>query len=551
MKNEEKKQVKIVILGGGISGLSALRELQKTLDSKCIELTLIECEDSVGGKIQSIPHKMADGQTILYHDIGPHTFRTKGSGLTTLKTIVELGLADDLVSPVKGAFRRMIYHRGALRELTSCAVLWLVSWRLLMRKVFSYLLLGSYSAHIVQPVGSPSVHRFLMDNFGSKFARIVGKSMVRGIFAGDSHNVSVSDAFPAVLSMLNSAPSKMIEIFKTLAAVFCKSVGNLFKRRFTGSSPEQNSEILQSINCRVAVLAGRSSIYTLRNGMAVLPQTIYQQTKIDPRVNYVLSTKICGLYKCSSRKEKSSGQSQFLIKLDRAGESHEISADFVISAIPADKLLRILLGSRVRSQGDTNKFTHTSPVFGTAIKRCLSSISFRSVTVVNFHAEKKDLSLPEAFGYLTNEQQDPILGVIFDSSAFPKRYPEYLSVCTVMIRSQARSDTQFSEDRDWYIPYALKAIARVDKNSYTEPTLAYPSNSASYLQPDNVYEWVESIPQYTAGYVQRVAELRTLLQSENPSFVVCGSSYDGISVNDALLSGIIQGAHPIIEALER
>jgi oxygen-dependent protoporphyrinogen oxidase len=80
----------VVVIGGGIGGLVAARELAKV----GMPVTLLEASDALGGAIRTAD---VDGITV---DVGAESYATRGGHVKRLVT--ELGLADRIVTPRAG-----------------------------------------------------------------------------------------------------------------------------------------------------------------------------------------------------------------------------------------------------------------------------------------------------------------------------------------------------------------------------------------------------------------------------------------------------------------
>ena len=91
--------MKIVILGGGISALSAAWYLQNQNPSA--EITLLEKENRLGGWIETGPFQF---------EKGPRTFLVARSR-ALLHLIEEVGLKDDLLFSHPSTSRRFLWHR--------------------------------------------------------------------------------------------------------------------------------------------------------------------------------------------------------------------------------------------------------------------------------------------------------------------------------------------------------------------------------------------------------------------------------------------------------
>src|ERR1051325_5718710 len=102
---------RIVIIGGGIAGLSAAYFATKKLSDT--EITLIESSDRWGGKITTDRVPFEDGQFII--EGGPDTFlATKPRGIELCK---ELGLGERLHGTNPNKKNTYVLNRGRLLPL--------------------------------------------------------------------------------------------------------------------------------------------------------------------------------------------------------------------------------------------------------------------------------------------------------------------------------------------------------------------------------------------------------------------------------------------------
>ncbi|WP_166790788.1 protoporphyrinogen oxidase [Cryobacterium mannosilyticum] len=97
---------RIVIIGGGISGLTSAHYLHRRLGDG-VQVTLVEGGPRLGGKIATVPF---GGQAV---DVGPDALMVRSPVVATL--IDDLGLGDLVVEPNAGGAR--IWSRGKLRRL--------------------------------------------------------------------------------------------------------------------------------------------------------------------------------------------------------------------------------------------------------------------------------------------------------------------------------------------------------------------------------------------------------------------------------------------------
>jgi oxygen-dependent protoporphyrinogen oxidase len=90
--NSQKRR--IIVIGGGITGLSSCWYLQSLAESP-LDITLIEAADSLGGKMQTRQAEMDSGKIII--DAGPELFVTRKPEAWNLS--IELGLEGQIVDP--------------------------------------------------------------------------------------------------------------------------------------------------------------------------------------------------------------------------------------------------------------------------------------------------------------------------------------------------------------------------------------------------------------------------------------------------------------------
>lgn len=151
----------------------------------------------------------------------------------------------------------------------------------------------------------------------------------------------------------------------------------------------------------------------------------------------------------------------------------------------------------------------------------LKGSPFVNVAVINVQF-KGNVLKDTGFGFLVPPCENlPILGVIFDSCCFDM---EGNTVLTLMMGGHWFTK-HFGEDPteekllNIGLKY-LKDILKIDQ------------------QPDSyrVNILKKCIPQYTVGHYERLTEIRDYIQSNNLPLEIAGASYDGVGVNDVILS---------------
>lgn len=184
----------IVIIGGGITGLTAAYYVQKEIELHHLpyDLRLLEATDRVGGKIQT--HKQ-DGFTI---ERGPDSFLArKKPGERLAKA---LGIEEDLVRNQTGQAYILVedeLHKmppGSVMGVpTEVQPLWetsLLSYRGKLRVGLDFVLPRS------NRVGDQSLGHFIRRRFGDELVENIIEPLLSGIYAGDIDEMSLLATFP-------------------------------------------------------------------------------------------------------------------------------------------------------------------------------------------------------------------------------------------------------------------------------------------------------------------------------------------------------------------
>jgi len=175
---------RIVIVGGGISGLSIAWAIQR-LDPVA-DIVLLEHSDFPGGHARTIHDR---GYTC---ETGPDGFLDNAPD--TLRLVDELGLRSRLLRSSDGARKRFIYFKGRLRPAPSSAGSFLRS-RLLTIAGKTRLLCEPF-ARAADANADESIDGFAERRIGREAANVLIDAIVSGVFAGDAHALSIRAALP-------------------------------------------------------------------------------------------------------------------------------------------------------------------------------------------------------------------------------------------------------------------------------------------------------------------------------------------------------------------
>lgn len=188
--------LKIVIVGGGLTGLSAAFYVRKLYREAGLDpqITIVEKSDGMGGEIQSLRR---DGFII---EKGPDSFLARKTAMTDL--VKELHLENELVTANPDAEKTYILHRGELHPMPSGLVLGipteirpflksgLISPRGKIRALMDYVIPRSRNLE------DESLGSFIERRLGSEVLHNITEPLLAGIYAGDTYSLSMQSTFP-------------------------------------------------------------------------------------------------------------------------------------------------------------------------------------------------------------------------------------------------------------------------------------------------------------------------------------------------------------------
>jgi oxygen-dependent protoporphyrinogen oxidase len=198
MHTINQKSPHIVIIGGGITGLSAAFYSTKIFASGGIspQVTVLERSSRFGGKIETLVREQ------LVIERGPDSFLTRK--LPMIELAQDLGMTEQLVPQASSGKKTYILHKGKLHPIPPGLILGVpTDWK-------SFLTTG-----LISPAGKiraaldlwlpPSRRReeedeslgsLLRRRFGDELVDVIVEPLLSGIYAGDADQLSVMATFP-------------------------------------------------------------------------------------------------------------------------------------------------------------------------------------------------------------------------------------------------------------------------------------------------------------------------------------------------------------------
>ncbi|KAB0671362.1 protoporphyrinogen oxidase [Oryzomonas sagensis] len=357
---------KVIVIGGGISGLATawlLRDKARTAGVE-LDLALLEKDERVGGKIWSIK---ADGYTCEW---GPNGFLD--SKPQTLELCSAIGVDGNLHRSNDNARKRFIFSGGELHQLPENGASFLksrlISWPGKLRLALEPT---PFIAKAPQGVDE-TLAAFGRRRLGEEALDKLIAPMVSGIFAGDPETMSLVSCFPRIAELERE--------YGGLVRAMIMLARKKKKERAAGKA--------------VSSAAGPGGVLTsFREGIQYLTDA--------------LAASLGDVVKPASP-VAAVAKGQSVPYRVRCADGSEREADVVIVAAPAFATAEMLTGLDAGLSG------------------VLRQIPYATMTVICFGYERDRISHPlDGFGYLVPKKEGrSILGTLWDSSMFENRAPE-------------------------------------------------------------------------------------------------------------------------------
>ncbi|XP_068220174.1 protoporphyrinogen oxidase isoform X2 [Palaemon carinicauda] len=254
------------------------------------------------------------------------------------------------------------------------------------------------------------------------------------------------------------------------------------------NSEKSDPELLKSELVQKA-RSEKWAVWSLKGGLETLVTTLAQKVE-DSGVDILRNTPVTNIWQSGP-------------KLIVGTDKKQIEVDRVISCLPSNHLSSAL------------EHTHKN------LFKLLKSIPYATVGVVTLEYPGQLLK-EVAFGYLVPSSEPcKVLGVIFDTCTFPQGNR---TIFTVMMGGYWFKEF-FGENpsQESLLDLAQSEVRKMLK--INELPVRF---SVNILR--------DCIPQYVVGHSEAVYNARRLIKEQNIPLTLAGNSYDGVGVNDAIMS---------------
>lgn len=365
---------RIVVIGSGLSGLSAAHTLLKHSKIPC-QITILEAQNRVGGWLES--SRFEDG-TVMEH--GPRTARSYGNAaIHALNIISELDIDKHIIGIPKSlpaAKNRFIYANKQLCKLPSSLVSLFSKQEPFSKSLISTIAKEPFVKQKI--IDDESIYSFFQRRFSTEMAEYMSDPMCKGIFGGDARKLSLRTCFPMLMDYEHNHGS----IIK--GAIFTKS-----------PKIEETCDIVRKAK------EGKWMAWTLKNGISTLPE-LWSDSLKDKGVQIILNQK------CQKISFKSDN------KILCSTNDNVYECERVISTVPSCHLDPLL--------SDDNP----------KLSELLSKIKYINMAVITLKYENVKLPV-DGFGILIpSSEKCDILGITFDSLVIPQHTKDNSTILTVM-----------------------------------------------------------------------------------------------------------------------
>jgi protoporphyrinogen/coproporphyrinogen III oxidase len=522
---------RVVVIGGGISGLAAahrLTELDKTL-----QVILLEASARLGGTL------LTDERDGFLLERGPDSFISEKPEAMALAR--RLGLESRLIETNSEYRRSFIVRHGRLRPVPEGFQLLAPSriWPFVTSDIFSLSGKARMAADLFLPrrhtngVADESLASFVRRRLGREALERMAQPMVGGIYTADPETLSLRATLPRFLDMERDHGSVVLAMLrKARANKKADQSGTSAVSRPSGASgpggtsavsrpsgasgPGGTSAVSRPSGASdpggtsgvsrpsgasgpdgtSGVSGARYGLFlSFDRGMEVLARALEETLRqAVPQVELYLNTQVQSLLRNAA---------SWTIQLS-SGDT--IEADAICLALPAYVSAQLL--------------TNINPTLAAQ----LNQIKYASTATINLAYRRDAIKHPlDGFGFVVPfVEKRSLIACTFSNVKFPGRAPED----HVLLRAFAGGALQ----PEMFALEEPEMLARVERD------LSELLKIGSKPLFAEVSKWQNSMPQYEVGHLDRIAALENSV-GELPGLALAGNAYRGTGIPDCIRSG--------------
>jgi protoporphyrinogen/coproporphyrinogen III oxidase len=451
---------KIVVVGGGITGLTAAFTLQKQCakEKLSVEIVLVEATHRIGGKIETLTKEN------LLIERGPESFfdidqvmRTLASDLQIEHKIIQHHEGETYIA-VGNDMHKLpsSFLLGGSSEITGLMTSSLISLAGKARAAGDLFIRKSEQA-IDEPIS-----QFFKRRFGKEVVENLVEPLLAGTFAGDIDHLSMEAMFPQFIELEQKERSLIKGFLKNKQGFYNTDSTNhaLFYETFEGG-----------LNTLIQALENALDYVSIKKGV-----------KVDSI-------------------ERTSNET---VKL-YLNNAEVIEADGVIVTTPYNSAKSILRDVIAIDRAEPMKASSIATIY----------VAFDKEHITKY---KDALNI-----FVSRNSNFTITTCTFVSRKWAQ-CPDHLELLRIYIGRVG--DESVVELADQEIVKTILNDLEQMLGIKEQPQFSY------------VSRWKEGMPQYTIGHMNRTKLMKEELAKVFPNVLVCGSSYDGMSMPSCVKQGI-------------
>jgi oxygen-dependent protoporphyrinogen oxidase len=507
MRETDSKRRRIVIVGGGISGLATahrLFELQAqdpdAQDGESpFEVLLLEASDRTGGTVRTYRREgfLLEG--------GPDSFISEKPA--ALELARRIGLSERIIETNEHNRRSFVVRGGRLRPTPEGFQLLAPSRMLpfLTTDIFTWRGKARMALDLLLPRrkdangrDDESLAAFVRRRFGQEALERMAQPMVGGIYTADPEHLSLRATMPRFLEMERRHRSLILAMWRAGRKTEADA------RHGRGASGARYSLFLsfdEGTQVLTDALTARLPEGSVRLNTKVVSLALESRSQTLDDKSLTFDSKSLPLDSKSPTLEDK--PRRWLLK---TSDGETISADAVCLALPAYASARLL-----RDVDD-------------ALADELDSIPYASTATVNLAYRRADIPHPlDGFGFVVPFiERRTTLACTFSSIKFAGRAPEGHVLLRAFVGGALQPE-MFDLDEDAMVEAVRRDLQ--DLLGVSSPPLFA-----------HVEKWPRSMAQYHLGHTERLSRINSLLQNF-PTLRLCGNAYDGAGLPDCVRGG--------------